>query len=74
MAKVVGFWAKNERLGPSDSQLEKNPVGFFIFGQQKQMLSFLGSDNTNLKLEIEPHGKQPSVSRTLFLRGWGGGW
>ena len=31
-----------------------------MFGlDSKQMLSFLGSKNTNLKLEIEPHRKHP---------------
>ena len=59
MTQVVGFWAKIRRLGSSDSQIEKIPVGFCIFGLHKQGHSFLRSRNTNLKLEIEPHRKQP---------------
>ena len=59
MTQVVGFLPKIRRLGSSDSQIEIVPVGFCIFGLHKQGHSFLRSKNINLKLEIEPHRKQP---------------
>ena len=60
MTQVVGFWARIRRLGLWDSQIEKNPVGFCIFGlHYYRGHSFLRSKNANLKLEIEPHRKQP---------------
>ena len=61
MILVVGFWPKIRRLGSSDSQIEKNPVGFFMFGLHKQGHSFLRSKHTNLKVEIERHRKQPTA-------------
>ena len=59
MTQVVGFWPKIQRLGSSGSQIETIPVEFCIFGLYKQGHSFLRSKNTNLKLEIELHRKQP---------------
>ena len=60
MTQVVGFWRQNPMTGSSDSQIEQIPVGFCIFGLHKLGHSYLRSKNTNLKLEIEPHRKQPN--------------
>ena len=61
MTEIVEFWAKIRRLGSSDSQIEKFPVGFCIFGLHKQDHSFSRLKNRNLKLELEPHRKQPKA-------------
>ena len=58
MTQVVGFYAKNRRLGSSYSQIDIFPVGFCIFWLHKQGNSLLRSKNTSLKLELEPHTKQ----------------
>ena len=66
MAQVVRFWTKNlttQAIGFSNPT--KNPVGFGIFGLRRQMLSYLGSKHTILKLEIEPHRKQPKYFTLL---------
>ena len=54
MAQIVRFLAENPTTwATSDSRVEKNPVKFCIFGLHEQILSFLRSTHTNLKLEIE---------------------
>ena len=69
MTQVAGFWPKIRRLGSLDSQIETFPVGFTIFGLHKQGHSFLRSKSTTLKLEIEPHRKQPEakILKRIYL-------
>ena len=38
-----------------------------LFGLHKRMLSLLGSKNTNLKLEIEPHRDQTALGHGFYL-------
>ena len=55
-ANIIPFGLFQRFLGrvKTRPQIEKNPVGFCIFGLLiKQMLSFLGSKNTNLKRETK---------------------
>ena len=58
ITQVVGFWAKSGDLGHRIPN-ETIPVTFCIFGLHMQMLSFLGSKSTILKLKTGPLRKRP---------------
>ena len=59
MGRVVGFWAKIWRLGPSDSQIRFYPLGFRKIGLHKQAHLFFRSKNKNQKLGIRSRNKRP---------------
>ena len=52
MGRVVRFWPKNWRLGPSGSQIRFYPVGFFFIGLHKKTDPVFRSKSKNLKFGI----------------------
>ena len=60
MVQSSDFRPKSNDFWPSDSQIQNIPVRFCTFGLHMQMRSFSRSENTDLKLEIEPHRNQPN--------------
>ena len=64
MGRVVRFWPKNWRLGPSGSQIRFYPVGFFFIGLHKKTDPVFRSKSKNLKLGIGSHKKsEPDEDR-----------
>ena len=62
------FGPKSKRLGPSDSQIRFDPVGFCKIGLHKQAYLFR-SQNKNQKLGIRSQNKQPkAISYGTALR------
>ena len=66
MGRVVRFWAKIWRLGPSDSQIRFYTFGFCKIGLHKQAHPFFTSKNKNQKLGMRSHKKRPQPS-SCFL-------